>query len=383
MTTTEQPQINGHAPSAAFVPPQMSTQLYATNPEPQLPQAPVTPVVEGRFASMPSAAELKHLEQRATEAVEIQDAEVIRAWKTRAELDADCDLAAKHRTDMRGVEAKRNAFEIEQAERELATDKEIAKARQRDALDAVKAKDKLRTLTSATAFLGAQYRSRRLALILAAAPAVAGVIIGTVQAQDAWSRVMHLTWTNPVWSVLFLLESLATSPLVAILIFQAGKPGGSASAMRQAFAEMRKEKFSGIKALLLGISVFINVAPHLILGELSGLIWLWVPVAVVLSLWLLPILAAEFNERILTAKTDTELSSPAGKLTPELAKVARQVRAVEEAELTGSLKVQEGKVVAGAESIRKALASRFGSAGIPDAQVARDWLHLNRTGELE
>ncbi|MGW4528343.1 hypothetical protein [Amycolatopsis sp. NPDC004378] len=357
----------------------MTTQLYAANPQ----QAPAAPALEGRFASMPSAAELKHLEQRATEAVQIQDAEVIRAWKTRKELDADCDLAEKHRTDMRAVQAKRNAFEIEQAERELATDQEVAKAKQRDVLDAIKAKDKLRALTSATAFLGAQYRSRRLSLVLAAAPAVAGVIIGTVQAQDAWSRVMHLAWTNPVWWVLFLLESLATAPLVAILIFQAGKPGGSASAMRQAFAEMRKEKFAGIKVLLLGISVFINVAPHLILSELSGLIWLWVPVAVVLSLWLLPVLAAEFNERILTAKTDAELSAPAGQLSGEQAKLARQVRAVEEAELTGALKIPENEATAGAGSIRKVLANRFGSAGMPDAQVTRDWLKFNRTGELD
>lgn len=376
MTTTEQPTTNGHAPAAAFVPPQMTTQLYAATPQPQPPATP------DRFTSMPSAAELKALEQRATEAVKVQDAEVIREWKSRKELDADCDLAEKHRTALRAVQAKRNAFEIEQAERELSTDQEIAKAKQRDVLDAIRAKDKLRALTSATAFLGAQYRSRKLALNLAGAPAVAGVIIGTVQAQDAWSRVMHLTWTNPVWSVLFLLESLATAPLVAILIFQAGRPGGSASAMRQAFASMRKEKFAGIKALLLGISVFINVAPHLILGELSGLIWLWVPVAVVLSLWLLPVLAAEFNDRILTAKTDAELSAPAGQLSSELSKLGRMVRAVEEAELTGALKAPEDQATAGAGAIRKVLAARFGQAGMPDAQLTRDWLKFVRTGEL-
>lgn len=399
MTTTDQPTINGHrvngqVPSNAFVPPQMSTPLYATNPQPQpaagdpqlsvyaqLPAYPQAAAVPSQFGTMPSAAELEQLQQRAAAAGTVQDADEIRSWKSWEEIEADRKLAQEHRAAMRKVEAERNAFEVEQARRQLSTQKEISAAQQRDQLDAIKAKDKLRTLSSPVAFLAAQYRSRKLALNLAASPAVAGVLIGTVQAQDAWAHVMHLSWTNPVWWVLFLLESLATAPLIGILIFQAGRPGGSASAIRRAFAEMRTEKFAGIKALLLGISVFINVAPHLFLAEWSGLIWLWVPVAVVLSLWLLPVLAAEFNERILTAKTDTELSVPAGTLSPDESKLIRQMRAVDEAELTGSLRPQDGEVTAGAGAIRKALASAFGSAGMPDAQKARDGLRLYRTGE--
>lgn len=380
MTTTEQQPVNGQVPSTAFVPPQMTTPLYAASPQPvPSPQQ----RVDAWFGDMPSADELTELKDRAGSAVAVQDAHEVREWKTRDEIAKDRVLAETHREDMRGVQAKRNAFEVQKAERQLATDMEIDKAQQRDVLDALKAKDKLRALSSAVAFLGSQYRARRLALALAVSPAVAGVLSGTVQVQDAWSKVLNVASTSPVFWVLFLLEGLATAPLVGILIFQAGKPGGSASAIRQAFAEMRREQFFAIEALLLGISVFINVAPHMILGEWAGLIWLWVPVAVVLSLWLLPRLANAFNERILLAKTDAELSAPAGHLTPEQAKLIRQMKAVEEAELTGSLRAQDGEVTAGVNAICKALRAAFGTAGAPDGQKVRDALRLYRTGDTQ
>jgi hypothetical protein len=332
---------------------------------------------------MPSAAELIELRRRAGEAAGIQSATEIREWMDWPEIHRDMEQAAHHRAALRDVQGERNAFEVEQARRQLSTDKEIAKARQRDTLDAIKAKDKLRSLSSSVAFLGAQYRARRQSLTLAAAPAVAGVLSGSVQAQNAWSHVLSVGPSNPVFWVLYLLESLATAPLVAILIYQAGKPGGSASAIRKALDDLRKEKFFAIEAVLLGISIGVNVVPHLILRQWAGVIWLWVPVAVVLSLWLLPQLSNAFAERILTAKTDAELSAPAGTLTPEQAKLLRQMHAVSEAEITGQLRVQTGDVTSGAGSIRKVLAAKFGSAGMESAQQTRDGLRMYRTGTAE
>ena len=46
------------------------------------------------------------------------------------------------------------------------------------------------------------------------------------------------------------------------------------------------------------------------------------------------------------------------------------------------MKAPEDQATAGAGAIRKVLAARFGQAGMPDAQLTRDWLKFVRTGEL-
>jgi hypothetical protein len=356
------------------------------------------------FEDMPSAAEVERVRQRAADAVGVQDAPEIREWKSRTEIEADRDLAAQHREARRQLLAERNAFQITQdreqlqfeqeqfaqglafkraqATRTFASDTARERALQRDQLDAIKAKDTLRRLTSVTSFLAAQYRDRRLALTLALSPAVAGVVAGTVNAQDAWSRLLKVDFTNPVWWVLFFLESLATAPLVGILIYQAGKPGGSAATIRAAFTEMRKEKFAGVKFTLLAISVFINVGPHVVMKEWAGLIWLWIPVAIVLSLSLAPRLLAAFTDRILVAKGEAELSAPAGLLAPEPAKLVRMMRAVVDAENNGTLPVPDDEATAGAGAIRKTIAARFGRCGTPDAQATRDALRVFRESDL-
>ncbi|WP_176879926.1 hypothetical protein [Prauserella marina] len=321
----------------------------------------------------------------ATSVVERQDVDELFTAKNADEIEAKREVCREFRTDMLEVERERNAAVVSRARAELDVENRLAAQTLRDELDASKARALLKRMTNPVAYLASQVRVRRVALALAAAPAVVAVLIGAIQSQEAWSRLWNVTGDVLLTGALYGFEPLFTLPLVAILLYEAATPGGSVRTVKETW--FRKADFDGdqtefgsIKAGLLLASVLINVLPHLLLGELSGVAWFAVPAAIVISLSLVPKLAVGFGQRILNAKSDAELGVSSGSLPPVLAKLARQKRHVELAIKDGSYRGQldEKTRLPSANGVRKTLAELQGAAGMPDAQNVVGFMRIER-----
>lgn len=381
MTALDDRPRNGHAmpeqvPGGVELPSQNSSQEPATSTLAGEP---------GLDLGLPTTAQLDAAIAQAASVVERQDANELRAAKNQDEIEAEREVAREHRAEMLEVVRARNAEKVRQAREELKVENKLADRELSDQLHASEARALLKRMTNPVAYLASQIRARRWALALSSAPAVVAVLIGAIQSQEAWARVWNINSDLALTIVLYGFEPLFTLPLIAILLFEAATPGGMTRTVKDTW--FRKADFTGdeiefgrIKAGLLVASVLINVLPHLLLEELSGLAWIAVPAAIVISLSLVPKLAAGFGLRILNAKTEAQLGAPTKHCSPELAKVARQKRVVEQSLMNGTFRGQVDEVtkLPSANGVRKTLAEAHGAAGMPDAQQIVGFMALER-----
>lgn len=396
MTVLDERPINGHPVEARDPWPEAEALAPPPRPAPQPPvkQTPqshsqdenpsAAPATFEAFTDMPSRDRLDDLITRASQVVEVQDADVLSQVKGTAEINASRRVAAKHRAALLKVQEKRNQAEVKAAERKLKAEirrqdrerqleEKLADAELRDQLDATEARHRLKRLADPVSYLAAQIRSRRLAMALGAAPAVVAVTIGAVQSQDALARLWNIPHNSPLWWLLFGLEPLATLPLVAIMLYTAAS---AVTSSWSSWRDMRDQEFFHLKLGLLMSSIAINVMPHMALGEISGVGWVAVPLAIVVSLSLLPKLSEGYNDRIAGAKTEAELGAPAGVLVGEHAKLIRQLRWVQQALIEGRVQGEITDGVPSASAILRVLREKQGTASKPDAQRVRDAMRL-------
>lgn len=338
----------------------------------QLPQVDETQLPDF-LADAPTRTELDAARHVTGQAIEGQDADELRAWKSWDEIEAERQVAAEHRANLLGLQRDRNGADLKRQRKELDLDTELAEQADRDQRDAMRARSQMKRLASPISYLASQVRTRKLSLGLAAAPAAVAVLIGAANVQQTLAELQGITGGLMYW-LYAGIEPLATLPLIAILALQAsGQHDGQNVWQNLRGGRFRKEKFT-----LLAVSILLNVGPHLLLGEVkAALVWLWVPLAIVVSLSLLPALAHAFNERIVAAKTDAELGVPSGSLTGDQAKLVRQMRMVEEADLSGQLGGQRDEHgIPSSTAVRKALQTIQGRAGVPDARAVTSAIRL-------
>lgn len=323
----------------------------------------------------PSAAELDAARARTAETIAGQDATELRNWKSFDEIDAERQVAKDHRAELLRMQKKHNAAEIRRQEKELDLDEDLTDQARRDQRDARRAKDQLNRLSSPVSYLASQVRAKRAALALAAVPSVVGVVVGAVNVGDSITRLVGDV-SVLLSGLAYGVEPLVTLPLISILLYQAADTAQAESS----WSEFRKARFFGIKTTLLAGSMVANGLPHMLLGEpATAALWMAVPVMIVVSLVLMPNLASAFNDRIAAAKTEAELSTPAGSLTGEQTKLLRHVRAVEEAEVSGQLGGQrDSDGMPSSKATRKALVATYGKAGVPDSMATVSALRLLR-----
>lgn len=371
MTTTDDRPVNGHR-----IPPTGAGELDLPSQPPRSPVPRTKSSTPPLLAGMPSAEHLTALRDHAAAVIAVQDAPELRAVKSLDEIEAERQVDAEHRDDLLTLRRERNRAVIERGKRELKTETTIDAAAHRDQLDASKARAMLGRLTSPVGYLASQMRARRLSLLLTTIPAVVAVVLGSIQVQATVTTLLHLASGDPVAIMLFGLEPLITLPLVAILIYQGGTPGGSPSTWR----EFTGARFVKAEVGLLAASVLVNVGPHVILRQYgTAAIWLAVPAAIVLTLNLLPQLADAYTARIMDARMDAELGSPTRRLSGADARRFRQVALIIAADAAGEIGgFRDEHGLPSTTQILKTLKAKQGTAAQEDAMAVTDALRLLR-----
>lgn len=363
------PQVTGR-PLRSILRPRPVADTPATPPTPPMSSGNVT------LPGVPEAVELAALRDHAADVIAVQDSPELRAAKTRAEIDAERELAAEHRANLLELQRERNAAELTLARSALATETQIARAGHADQLESAQVKARLARLSSPVGYIAAQSRARRASLALVALPAVIAVAFGAVQVQSTVAAIMGLSSAAPLWWLLYGLEPLATLPLVAILLYEGSAPGGSPTSWR----ELARGRFLAAEVGLLVASVLLNAGPHLAQGQVgTALIWLAVPATIVLTLNLLPRLSEAYTARIMGARTEAELGAPTGRLPGDQAKRFRQAAMILAADQAGEIGgFRDADGLPSKSQILKVLKSQQGAASVPDAMAVLDALRLLR-----
>lgn len=340
------------------------------------------------------AEQLRVLRAQAGETIAVQDAEEFAAAMGGAELAEERRIAVFDRTADRLDRIQDRALELadKDAERALRTktqkvqrdlrseevdagaararsearvEKAIADRAHADELAALDARALLTDLTNPVSALATLFRTRKLALRLTAAPTVIAVLIGAFNVGGTLGPLFGLSWLDPLRWLLYGFEPLATLPLVAILLLHAADPEQAVST----FKDLRKRKYFRIEATLVAVSIVLNVVPHLYTGDVTlALIWMWVPITIVITLWLLPQLVHNFNQRLRFAQAEAELGAPAGNLSPAEARLVRHMRLIraasEQDEILGTVG-EDG--IPSTRATERTLRAVQGKASVPEA----------------
>lgn len=326
----------------------------------QLPEAPAVDDARagaeffGGDVWMPG--DLANAQRLARDIIERQDVAELYQVKSRAEHDKELELAEAERAGDRELrqlelngrlERRRAEIKAEIAAQKAAADIEakIRKLEHDDELGAAQARGLMRRLTSSASYMASQIRARKWSLALTAAPAIFAVLIGAAQVQDTLAGLMDFGPANPLFWLFFVVEPLATFPLISILLAQATDNGATAEriedhvkGLRFVWRRAMNLSFFMNEVLALLFSVLLNVVPHLLAGESLGrsLVWLFVPAAIVCNLSLMPALNRAFGERILALKEQAALEDPMGALG-SAAEWFRRVRVIKAADTRGEL----------------------------------------------
>lgn len=406
MTLTDERPRNGHA-NGVEAPTGVFGRLRAKTPAPgkeETAAALAAPRPQSTLLNgWPATGELADVVEAAKETLPHQNAPELLQVKTLAEIKREQKAEAEYRGKQHELRQLRQDAEIKRERMTLAAELAELEANQRDIVDAGSARAQLDRLANPISYLATQVRHRKVVLSLTVIPAAFAVLIGAVQAQDGWRRVLHLNAAAPVFWVLFTLEALATLPVISILIFQSGESGKRqdasltdndeyvdsgdvwlpdhvANETPTTWKSVRSQRFFGASVTLLTASVLINVGPHVLLGEISSAwMWLWIPATIVLTLHLLPKLANGYALRILMAKQDAVLNAPVGPLPPTQAKAIRLAREVDRVQQNGEIVGEVDEFgIPGTRATMRAIKKVHGRAGVPDARAAAAVLRVWR-----
>ncbi|WP_367139554.1 hypothetical protein [Saccharothrix sp. HUAS TT1] len=268
----------------------------------------------------------------------------------RAEVEAKAEQARiEHEATLRRIRHEAEIAVIEQDD-EHAAAKQQAEQRGKDAKAAAEANERLREHTDATKKLAVQARRRALTVRGFVAVSVIAVAGGAYNVSDTVGRLLNV----PAWSfgrfALGILEPLATIPLALILLarlsivvtegLRAREQAAPAATGMSAWLHRRfGDTEWRYEVLFLGVAVALNTVPHMMLNEWKAVpLWLWVPCALACALRLGGHLVRKYDDAMLDLVLDAQMSAPVGPLSPEVAKLFRQVREIGLRRAAGTLR---------------------------------------------